>query len=67
MNVPAEKRRARPMLSTVAKALSYSTKKVKIAIIGDAKAKANRYIFDFDSVIFICFRNEESPKAAGPL
>ena len=47
MKVPAENMSARPMLSSVAKEVSFNTKYVKIAIIGDANAKAKRYNFDF--------------------
>lgn len=67
MKVPAENRSAKPMLSLVAKEVSFNIKKVKMDAIGEARAKEKRYIFDFEAGIFICFKNENSPNAAGPL
>ena len=55
------------MLSSVANEVSLSAKNVRIATIGDARANNNKYNFDFDSSTLICFKNQETPKAARPL
>ena len=66
MKVPAENSNARPILSSVAKEVSLSAKKVRTATIGDDNAKKIKYNFAFESSMLICFKKEERPKAAGP-
>ena len=67
MKVPAENSNVNAILSSMAKEVSLSAKKVRIAINGDDNANKIKYIFAFDSSISMCFRKEERPNAAGPL
>ena len=67
MKVPAENNNANPILLSVAKEVSFSIKKVRIDTIGEDIANNNRYILDRESLIPTCLKNEDNPKAVGPL